>query len=261
MLPAISKSFCLLLFMSVSSQSGLAQANPPVAKPTPSPAPVAQPFPQSPQLAPQDRPLERPSILLNLFIFSVADTNSHKKPKEIAESVEREYAKGLLNDKSKSDFQVDLRQLLDDPTSGLQVLSRPSMMLVAEKQGVIQIGNEVTMQYMVPAKEGLFELKKTEPFKLGMEISVKVKEPQTEIIDGKEIRTTVLMPLLFSMSTIEGRMDYPGVDLQIGHPKVSTRFLETGLTLKEKVPMLVELPWDRGPNVFLLIWFEVPEPN
>lgn len=264
MLRTISQSLTLLLLLSVFYQSGFAQSKPLEMKPTPTPAPMAPERGSATQFVPQDKNLEQPSILLHLFIFSVTDKGASKKPIDIAKYVESEYAKGLANDKSKrefSEFQIELSRTLEDPSLGFQVLSRPSMMLVAEKPGVIQIGSEVPMQYMVPAKDGLFELKKTEPLKLGLEISIKAEEPQTQWIDGKEIKTTILKPLLFSMSTMDGRMEYPGVDLQIGHPRVSTRFLETGLSLKEKTPTLVELPSDERHSVFLLVWFEIPDLN
>lgn len=263
MLQAISQRFCLVCLLGVLSQTCLAQSKPPEKTPTLPPVPMARETAQAPPLAPRDHTTERPSILVNLFIFSVTDNSPSKKPREIANSIVRFYAKALVNDKSKSeqsDFQVDLMKSLDkDPTHGFQILSRPCMMLVAEKPGVLRVENEATMQYMVPTKDGMYELKKTEPLKLGMEVSLKAEEPQTEVIQGKETKTVVLKRLFFSLSTLDGRMEYPGVDLPIGHPKVSTRSLETGLNLKEKVPMLVELPSDESPCVFLLIWFEIPE--
>jgi hypothetical protein len=69
-----------------------------------------------------------------------------------------------------------------------------------------------------------------------------------------EPRLINLSPLKISITTLDGREPVPGVDLEIGKPFVSTRTLETSLTLFDGPDATgIVLPGPEGRQPVLLI--------
>jgi hypothetical protein len=104
------------------------------------------------------------------------------------------------------------------------------------------------LPYFVRTGETTFELKYSEPSPLGimMDLTARSAPNERDLIN--------IAPLKISITTLDGREPVPGVDLEIGKPFVSTRTLETSLSLFDGLDATgIVLPGPEGRQPVLLI--------
>jgi len=117
----------------------------------------------------------------------------------------------------------------------------------------IKMGFGVTttqLHYMVRTGEKTFELQclpANDLNSLGLTIDL---TPQA-VPDDPELIT--VSPLKITFTTVDGHEPVPGVDLEIGKPIISTRKLETSITVADGDAMGIVLPGPEGRQPILLI--------
>jgi hypothetical protein len=111
----------------------------------------------------------------------------------------------------------------------VDVLSRPQIRTLSGQSAQIQVCTAVPqIPYMVRNGKKTFELREfvAEPV-LGLTISM------TAQAVGEDPKQIEISPVKISTTTFDGREPIPGVDLDVGKPIISTRRLETSITLTD----------------------------
>jgi hypothetical protein len=141
-------------------------------------------------------------------------------------------------------------ELLKESADSLDVLSAPTIRTVVGQTSSIQVSSgHVPLPYFVRTGEKTFELKENAvDTQLGIRIQLAVQR-----VAGYD-DTLSLSPIKISMTTLDGREPVAGVDLDIGKPIVSTRTLETSMTVvngAEPSGIVLPAPAGRQPVLFL----------
>lgn len=133
------------------------------------------------------------------------------------------------------------------------VLSRPSLALQLGTKGVVSIGQETSLAYMEKVDNETFKLRRTDPQKLGIDLSLTVSE-RSDAGDGSSLkRRFTLSPVRLELTVIDGRTKVDGVDLPIGLPIVKKRFVETAIHVNEGELALIDLPVAKGKHVYMIV--------
>jgi type II secretory pathway component GspD/PulD (secretin) len=144
----------------------------------------------------------------------------------------------------------------------LQVLSRhaqltgvtgPKLTTRLGHRTGLKMGLGVTnfqLHYMVRTGEKTFELQSLpaeDRNSLGLEIDL---TPQA-VPNDPELFT--ISPLKVTFATVDGHEPVPGVELEIGKPIISTRKLETSLTVEDGDAVAIMLPGPEGRQPILFV--------
>jgi hypothetical protein len=139
---------------------------------------------------------------------------------------------------------------LKQHADSLDVLSRPEISTVMGQTSTIQISAAPSrIPYLVRTGEKTFEMREDTPGSpLGIKIQFTV-QPLPADLDQVSVS-----PMKISTTTIDGREPIAYVDLDIGKPIVSTRTLETSITLvngAELSGVVLPAPAGRQPVLFV----------
>jgi hypothetical protein len=132
----------------------------------------------------------------------------------------------------------------------LDILSSPEITTVLGQAVTIEVSATADrIPYLVRTGEKTFEMREAKPdARLGIRIQL---TPQPVADEPGLVR---MSPVKISITTLDGREPIPGVDLDIGKPIVSTRTLETSITLLNgDDPSGIVLPAPPGRQPVLLI--------
>ncbi|HEY3969745.1 MAG TPA: hypothetical protein VGM05_34695 [Planctomycetaceae bacterium] len=134
----------------------------------------------------------------------------------------------------------------------VDVLSRPQVRSLLGQSAEIQVSGGVPeIAYLVRTGKKTFELKEAvaQP-KLGIAIHLTA---QAVAEDSDQIE---ISPLTIATTTFDGREPIPGFDLDVGKPIISTRKLETSITLTdggETSGIMLPGPTGRQPILFISV--------
>ncbi len=134
----------------------------------------------------------------------------------------------------------------------IDVLSRPQVRSLLGQSAEIQVSGGVPeIAYLVRTGKKTFELKEAvvQPT-LGISIHLTA---QAVAEDSERIE---ISPLTIATTTFDGREPIPGVDLDVGKPIISTRRLETSITLTdggETSGIVLPGPTGRQPILFISV--------
>jgi len=130
------------------------------------------------------------------------------------------------------------------------VVSCPQITTRVGQSATIQISATPTpVPYLVRTGEKTFELRESAP---GVQLGIRI-EVTVQPVPGDADRL-IVSPIKISMTTLDGREPIPGVDLEIGKPIVSTRTLETSITVvkgAEPSGLVLPAPAGRQPVLFV----------
>ena len=149
--------------------------------------------------------------------------------------------------------EAELKALLLELNQKLQVdvLSKPVVRTGINQEMRLEVGIIIPKwQYLEKTGPTNFELRefKTDA-KLGLQVTFTPRH-------GDKPNQTVLSHLKFSVTSFDGREAVPGVDLDIGKPIISTRSLETSVTLPEvgeTIAVVLAGPPERQPLMFITV--------
>ncbi len=133
----------------------------------------------------------------------------------------------------------------------VEILSRPQIRGLMGQSAGVGIGSvRSPIPYLTRTGERTFELREVDVGStLGITIDLTVRA-------GDETEQIEISPLKISMKTMDGREQIPGLELDVGKPIVSTRTLETSITLIEGTEVNgIALPGPPGrqPILFLCV--------
>jgi hypothetical protein len=148
-------------------------------------------------------------------------------------------------------MRLDPEQLGRGPRDTIQILSRPQLRaILGQAQAAhVQVAGQQSVSYFVREGKDTFKLQKLDA-KLGIEFSV-----TPEALEG-DLDRIVLSNLKISTTTLDGREPIDGSDLDAGRPIISTRTLETSLTVGTNdgyVGFLLPAPSGRMPLLFFQV--------
>lgn len=131
----------------------------------------------------------------------------------------------------------------------VDVLSRPQVRAWFGLSASFEIVNSPqNVAYLVRTGERSFELKEMVPeTPLGIRVTL---TPQRVTGESEKIE---IAPLHVSITTIDGRESLTGLDADVGKPIVSTRSLQSSLTLVHGQPSMVLLPGPPGRQAILFL--------
>jgi hypothetical protein len=166
---------------------------------------------------------------------------------------------GFINGRSMSHLRdsgelhevgPSILESLKQHADSLDVLSRPEISTVMGQTSTIFISAAPTpIPYLVRTGEKTFEMREATPGSpLGIKIQFTV-QPLPADLDQLSVS-----PMKISTTTIDGREPIAYVDLDIGKPIVSTRTLETSITLvngAELSGVVLPAPAGRQPVLFV----------
>jgi hypothetical protein len=140
--------------------------------------------------------------------------------------------------------------LLKQNAESLEVLCAPTITANMEQVSSIEISTgPVKLPYLVRTGEKTFELNESAAdARLGMRIQLTVQP-----VAGQHDKLSV-SPIKISMTTLDGRDPIAGLDLDVGKPIVSTRTLETSMTVvngAEPSGIVLPAPAGRQPVLFV----------
>jgi hypothetical protein len=141
---------------------------------------------------------------------------------------------------------------LKQNADSLDVLSAPRITTELGQASSIEISTgPVNLPYFVRTGAKTFELKESvAEARLGIRIQLTVRP-----VAGQDDKLSV-SPIKISMTTLDGREPIEGVDLDIGKPIVSTRTLETSMTVvngAEPSGIVLPAPAGRQPVLFVSV--------
>jgi hypothetical protein len=141
---------------------------------------------------------------------------------------------------------------LKQNADSLDVLSAPRITTDLGQASSIEISTgPLKLPYFVRTGEKTFELKESAAdAQLGIRIQLTVRP-----VAGQDDKLSV-SPIKISMTTLDGREPIAGVDLDIGKPIVSTRTLETSMTVvngAEPSGIVLPAPAGRQPVLFVSV--------
>jgi hypothetical protein len=141
---------------------------------------------------------------------------------------------------------------LKQSADSLDVLSAPMITTEMGQASSIEVSTgSVQLPYFVRTGEKTFELKESAADgRLGIRIHLTVRP-----VAGQDDKLSV-SPIKISMTTLDGREPVAGVDLDIGKPIVSTRTLETSITLvngADPSGIVLPAPAGRQPVLFVSV--------
>jgi hypothetical protein len=139
---------------------------------------------------------------------------------------------------------------LKQNAESLDVLCAPRITTTLGQTSTIEISTgPVQLPYFVRTGAKTFELKESAAdAQLGIRIQLVVQS-----VAGQDDKLSV-SPIKISMTTLDGRESIAGVDLDIGKPIVSTRTLETSMTVvngAEPSGIVLPAPAGRQPVLFV----------
>jgi type II secretory pathway component GspD/PulD (secretin) len=131
----------------------------------------------------------------------------------------------------------------------IQILSRPQIRALSGHSASVTVGTvNKPIPYLVRKSETTFELKHFTPEnQLGISIDVTANAVE----DAAEIE---LMSLKVATTTLDGREEIPGLNIDIGLPLVNTRSLQTSMKISgpnEVRGLAIPGPPGRQPVIFL----------
>lgn len=131
----------------------------------------------------------------------------------------------------------------------IDVLSRPTVRTVPGQPAHIQIGTAPSpISYLVRTGQKTFELREAAA-EANLGITIQLTPHLAGDSDEIEIS-----PLKITTTTLDGREPVAGLDLEVGKPIVSTRTLETALTLPEgATAVAVAAPGPPGRQAVLFL--------
>jgi Flp pilus assembly secretin CpaC len=131
----------------------------------------------------------------------------------------------------------------------VDVLSRPQVRTLIGQSANIQVGTAPPrIPYLVRTGTKSFELREAAS---GTPLGITINLTPRAGDDSEQIE---ISPLQISTTTLDGREQIPGLDLDVGKPIVSTRTLETSITLidgAEASAITLPGPPGRQPILFL----------
>jgi hypothetical protein len=139
---------------------------------------------------------------------------------------------------------------LKQNADSVDVLCAPMITANLGQVSTVEISTgPVKLPYLVQTGEKTFELKESAADgRLGMRIQLTVQP-----VAGQDDKLSV-SPIKISMTTLDGREAIDGVDLDVGKPIVSTRTLETSMTVvngAEPSGIVLPAPAGRQPVLFV----------
>jgi hypothetical protein len=142
--------------------------------------------------------------------------------------------------------------LLKQNADALDVLGAPTITADSGRASSIEVSTSpVQIPYFVRTGQKTFELKESAAdAQLGIRIQLTVRP-----VAGQDDKLSV-SPIKISMTTLDGREPIAGVDLDIGKPIVSTRTLETSMTVvngAEPSGIVLPAPAGRQPVLFVSV--------
>jgi hypothetical protein len=123
------------------------------------------------------------------------------------------------------------------------------------KMGFGVTSTQAQLHYMVRTSEKTFELQSLpseDRNSLGLTIDL---TPQAVPNDPELI---TLSPLKVTFATVDGHEPVPGVELEIGKPVISTRKLETSVTVEDGDAVAIVLPGPEGRQPILFVTVRRP---
>jgi hypothetical protein len=239
---------CLTLFCSLSC--GYARSAQPDSQQK------AKPRPAPPAVAAADGP---DTVEVDLEIWEVHGD----EPRALKDSGFRQVG-GLLRvggDGTKRGGQAasakDLLQVLSRHAQ-LTGVTGPKLTTRLGHRTGLKMGLGVTnfqLHYMVRTGEKTFELQSLpagDRNSLGLEIDLTPRA----VPNDPELIT--LSPLKVTFATVDGHEPVPGVELEIGKPIISTRKLETSLTVEDGDGVAIMLPGPEGRQPILFVTVHRP---
>ncbi len=228
-------------------QAGLARADDaPRIHSAPAPRPVAE------QVAEAVEPEGAPVLMQLLIVELRGDIPRALKEAGFRESAAgSRYVSGMghRTDRDAENVSALLKTLAAH--TEVDILSRPQVRTLMGQSASIQVGAlPPRVQYLVRTGAKSFELREAAGVApLGITIHLTARP-------GDDPEQVEISPLKISTTTLDGREPIPGLDLDVGKPIVSTRTLETSITLVEGSEVngiVLPGPPGRQPVLFLSI--------
>jgi hypothetical protein len=198
--------------------------------------------------APESSPAEGEQILMKLVIIEVRGD----VPRALKEAGFRETAAGHRYVSLAGDGADQLATLLKTLAlhAEIDILSRPHVRTLTGQAASIQVMQELPEQipYLVRTGAKSFELRETaRGTNLGISIQLTAQA-------GDDAGQIEISPLKIATTTLDGRERIPGLDLEAGKPIISTRTLETTISVADGAEIngiAVPGPPGRQPVLFL----------
>lgn len=143
--------------------------------------------------------------------------------------------------------EPSLARLIDGREPHTHVIAAPRIALLVGETGTIQLWHQVKLTYLEPAGEKMYRRVEFPPVGLG--ISMKLGAKDYDSAQG----TMTLEPLAATMTAIDGRDKVPGLEFDVGKPRVTTRSLSLSLAAKAGEVYWIALPTAPDKEAVLLI--------
>jgi hypothetical protein len=203
--------------------------------------------------APDSSQLAKSVVVVETIILQV-DNNNLLSPESVIESTVSKLVTELQTTvTSQHRFPSDKVAAVVSSYSGVTALSRPSLALQVGAQGVVSVGQETSLPYMERVDNETFKLRHTDPQKLGIDLSLNVSKANDVSGGANSKRQFILSPVRLELTAIDGRTKVDSVDLPIGRPIVTRRFVETAIQVIEGELALIELPVAKGKHVYMIV--------
>jgi hypothetical protein len=212
------------------------------------PGPTSAPPRRVVEQAPGGDAAEGEQILMQLVIIEVRGD----VPRALKEAGFRETAAGHRYVSPPGDGADQLATLLKTLAlhAEIDILSRPQVRTLTGQAASIQVMQELPEQipYLVRTGAKSFELRETGG---GTNLGIAIQLTAQAADDAGQIE---ISSLKIATTTLDGRERIPGLDLEVGKPIISTRSLETTITVvdgPEVNGIAVPGPPGRQPVLFL----------
>lgn len=118
----------------------------------------------------------------------------------------------------------------------VDVLAAPRLSVAAGQEAAVQVRSQASFEYLEPAGEETFRLRRSEPCALGILLKA-TAAPAEDDPDA-----VVISPLQIEVTSLDGRESVKGIGLEVGKPIISSRSLKTSVRLPLGEERIVEIP-------------------
>jgi len=204
--------------------------------------------PPSASVSRADRKIEPALVQVRLWLVELRGDAKRALKEAGFSAVGR--SEGRRRDTELIETGPGILDLLKQNADALDVLGAPTITADSGQANSIEVSTSpVQIPYFVRTGQKTFELKESAAdAQLGIRIQLTVRP-----VAGQDDKLSV-SPIRISMTTLDGREPIAGVDLDVGKPIVSTRTLETSMTLVNGAePSGIVLPGPAGRQPVLFV--------